>query len=184
MNADHVAVFSTLDLVRMLFGVLIVCGGRGQSASFSGPAGSGKIIRCCISAWGRCCMACGYSSTALPSMMHNSGTGFELLISLVFPSHCFCFLQRRWLPAGESGVLGRLECSLSSPPLALRGCFFSMIFEQVRASLTFHRHDRDSSLMIMLFVPFRSASRDQTVLRSAFLFFCCLCLHQPGGISR
>ena len=67
---DHVPVFSTMDLVRMLFGVLIVAAGA-VSCLFFAVRRSKESIHCCISGWAHCCMAYGFSSMVRQHYMHG-----------------------------------------------------------------------------------------------------------------
>lgn len=176
MNQDHIAVFSALDLARMLFGVLIVAAGAVSCLFFAGRRkqreysllyfGLGAIL------YGVRLFINGSSN-----YMHGRWDWITEMISLVIPIPLLLFfsatIARRWKKAAM-WLIG----------------FFSLIAAVGLAELFLAHSERNTQnvihliavvvipvLMVLLFVGGRSAAREQKILRAGFFVFLLFIVH-------
>jgi phosphoserine phosphatase RsbU/P len=176
MNADHIAVFSTLDLLRMLFGVLIVAAGAVSCLVFAGRRkqreysllyfGLGAIL------YGVRLFINGSSN-----YMQERWDWITEVISLVIPIPLLLFftatMARRWRKLAlwsigvfsVIGAVGMAELFLVHSERATQRAIHLIAIVVIPV------------LMVLLFIGGRSATREQKILRAGFFVFLLFIVH-------
>src|SRR5438270_67336 len=180
MNADHVAMFSALDLARMLFGVLIVAAGAVSCLFFVGRR---KQREYSLLYFGLGAMLYGVRLFINGSSGYMQGRWDWIteVISLVIPIPLLLFftatMAKRWRKIALSSI----------------GIFF--VIAAVGMAELFLVHSERATqkvihliavivipvLMVLLFIGGRSATREQKILRAGFFVFLLFIVHTNLG---
>jgi sigma-B regulation protein RsbU (phosphoserine phosphatase) len=170
MNTDHVAVFSALDLVRMLFGVLIAAAG---AVSLLGFVARWKRKEYLLLYFGVGALLYGVRLFVGGSSTyeHNRWDWIELLISLVIPIPLLLFFVETVAARWRKLALWVIGLFTIIAAFSVARLLFFHDFRTGYASLHIIAMMVIPALLLMLLIPFRSTSRDQTVLRSGFFIF-------------
>jgi len=183
MNADHVAVFSALDLARMLFGVLIVAAGAVSCLFF---AIRRKQREYSLLYFGLGAMLYGVRLfiNGSSDYMHGRWDRITEVISLVIPIPLLLFftatMARRWkkIALWSIGIffviaaVGMAELFLVHSERATQTVIHLIAIVVIPV------------LMVLLFVGGRSATREQKILRAGFFVFLLFVIHTNLGNMR
>jgi sigma-B regulation protein RsbU (phosphoserine phosphatase) len=176
MNADHVALFSALDLARMLFGVLIVPAGA-VSCLFFAVRRKQREYSLLYFGLGAILYGVRLFINGSSNYMQGRWDPITEVISLVIPIPLLLFftatMAKRWrkLVLWSIGVfcvigaVGMAELFLVHSERATQKVIHLIAVVVIPV------------LMVLLFVGGRSATRDQKILRAGFFIFLLFIVH-------
>src|SRR6478609_7671875 len=183
MNADHVAVFSALDLARMLFGVLIVAAGA-VSCLFFAIRRKQREYSLLYFGLGAILYGVRLFINGSSGYMEKRWDWITEVISLVIPIPLLLFftatMAKRWrkLALWSIGIfcviaaVGMAELFLVHSERATQNVIHLIAIVVIPV------------LMVLLFTGGRSATREQKILRAGFFVFLLFVVHTNLGNMR
>src|SRR6476646_4705682 len=176
MNADHIAVFSALDLARMLFGVLIVAAGAVSCLFF---AVRRKQREYSLLYFGLGAMLYGVRLFINGSSyyMHGRWDRITEVISLVIPIPLLLFFTATMAKRWKKIALWSIGIFFVIAAVGMAELFFVHSERATQTVIHLIAIVVIPVLMVLLFIGGRSATREQKILRAGFFVFLVFVVH-------
>jgi sigma-B regulation protein RsbU (phosphoserine phosphatase) len=183
MNADHVAVFSALDLARMLFGVLIVAAGAVSCLFF---AVRRKRREYSLLYFGLGAMLYGVRLfiNGSSDYMHGRWDRITEVISLVIPIPLLLFFTATMAKRWRKIALWSIAIFFAIAAVGMAELFLVHSERATQKIIHLIAIVVIPVLMVLLFVGGRSATREQKILRAGFFVFLLFVVHTNLGNMR